>query len=104
MKSLLSYLNYVHGRKFSSVNLEGKVYIVTGSSAGIGVETAREIVRMSGTVILACRSKDKAVTVAQDIIKTTNCSQSKVIILLLDVSDMNSVRNFVKVDLIFSDR
>lgn len=96
-KSLLSYFNYVQGKKFPHVNLDGKVYIITGSSAGIGVETAREIARMGGTVILACRSKEKAVPVSEDIIKTTKCSQSKVIILMLDVSDMKSVRNFVKV-------
>jgi NAD(P)-dependent dehydrogenase (short-subunit alcohol dehydrogenase family) len=37
------------------VDVSGKVYIVTGSNCGIGLETARQLVEMGGTVILACR-------------------------------------------------
>ncbi len=37
------------------MDVSGKVYIVTGSNCGIGLETARQLVEMGGTVILACR-------------------------------------------------
>jgi hypothetical protein len=97
LKAISCYFDYVHGKKFPIVDCEGKVYVITGSSAGIGVETAREIARMGGTVILACRSKDKALGIRQDILETTKCSSSKVIVLPLDVSDLKSVRNFVEV-------
>ena len=50
-----NYCRAVRGIKFTPDDLTGKVYIVTGSSAGIGLETARELVRMGATVILACR-------------------------------------------------
>jgi NAD(P)-dependent dehydrogenase (short-subunit alcohol dehydrogenase family) len=94
-----TYRSYVRGRSpfDEAVSCEGKVYLITGSSAGIGVETAREIARLGGTVILACRSRDKAQVAASDILQSTKCSQAKVIILLLDLSDLTSVRSCVKV-------
>lgn len=91
-----NYSYCVSGKIYENVKLDGKVYIITGSSAGIGLETARELARMGGTVILACRSKDKALQAAKEIITSTKCSQSKVIFLLLDLSDLNSVRKFVE--------
>ena len=50
-----NYLFRVAGKRFDDLKLDVKVYIVTGSSTGIGLETARELVRMGGIVILACR-------------------------------------------------
>jgi NAD(P)-dependent dehydrogenase (short-subunit alcohol dehydrogenase family) len=99
VKMIDNYRTFVRGKYFDrTVSCDGFVYLITGSSAGIGVETAREIARMGGTVILACRSREKAQVVANDIIQTTKCAQSKVIILALDLSDLSSVRNCVKVD------
>lgn len=34
-----SYYKYVYGIKFKTMNLRGKVYIITGSNTGIGFET-----------------------------------------------------------------
>ncbi|XP_068226644.1 retinol dehydrogenase 11-like [Palaemon carinicauda] len=74
--------------------LEGKTAIVTGSSAGIGKETARDLARRGARVILACRNVQKAQKVADDIIGTTGNGQ--VFVKQLDTSDLASVRKFAK--------
>lgn len=51
---------------------------------------------MNATVVLACRSIDKANEAKESIMKSTNCSPSKVVVLPLDLCDFDSVRNFVK--------
>ncbi|XP_066944071.1 retinol dehydrogenase 11-like [Macrobrachium rosenbergii] len=74
--------------------LDGKTAIVTGSSAGIGKETARDLARRGARVILACRNVAKAQRVADDIIGTTGNGQ--VYVKQLDTSDLSSVRRFAK--------
>lgn len=51
---------------------------------------------MGGTVVLACRSKDKAMCARQAILDETKCSQGKVLFIPLDLCSMTSVREFVK--------
>lgn len=87
---------YVVGRKFKSVKLDGKVFIVTGSNTGIGFETAKELVIMGATVILACRSLDRANVARQSILSTFECAPSKVIVLKLDLCGFDSVKKFIK--------
>lgn len=87
---------YVVGVKYKSVKLDGKVYIITGSNTGLGFETAKQIASMGGTVILACRSVDKAKAAKELILGATNCAISKVIVLKLDLCGFDSVRKFVK--------
>ncbi len=80
-----------------------KLAIVTGSNTGIGLETARRLVREYGwDVILACRSKDKAL-IAMSRINDYNTesnddrrSRGKAIVLepVLDLSDFESIRNY----------
>lgn len=55
------------GAKLShpTVDLHGKVCIVTGASSGIGLETAKALYAMGAHVILACRSEDRATTVSR---------------------------------------
>ncbi len=86
----------VAGKRFKKVDLGGKVYIITGSNTGIGFETAREIVRMNGVVIMACRTPEKAESAKNSIISSTGKDVSKVIVMKLDLSSFDSVRNFVK--------
>jgi sulfur transfer complex TusBCD TusB component (DsrH family) len=87
---------YVSGMKYTTENLDGKVYIITGSNTGLGFETAKHIVLMGGTVILACRSVVKAALAKDSILHTTKCAPTKVVVIKLDLCGFDSVRKFVK--------
>lgn len=89
-------LHYVSGVKYSIEKLDGKVFIVTGSNTGLGFETAKHIVAMGGTVILACRSPDKGKAAKDLILSSTKCAPTKVFALKLDLCGFDSVRKFVK--------
>ena len=88
--------SYVSGRKYGTVNLEGKYYIVTGSNTGLGYETALRIVAMGGTVVLACRSLDRAKEAKARILAHTGCLPTRVVVLKLDLCGFDSVRKFLK--------
>lgn len=53
--ALSNYKTQVYGRGFERVNLAGKVFIVTGANTGIGFQTARHLLSMGATVVMACR-------------------------------------------------
>ena len=41
-------------------SLLGQVFLVTGANAGLGLEVVRGLIRSEATVVLACRSLDRA--------------------------------------------
>lgn len=86
---------YVSGKKYRQKKLDGKVYIITGSNTGLGFETAKQIVAMGGTVILACRSKEKASAAKAQIMHFTNCHEKQLVVLTLDLCAFGSTRKFV---------
>lgn len=47
-------------------------------------------------MVLACRSKDKAMKARQEILENTHCSQTQVLFIPLDLCSMESVRAFVQ--------
>mmetsp|Transcript_23450 Transcript_23450/g.21327 ORF Transcript_23450/g.21327 Transcript_23450/m.21327 type:complete len:398 (-) Transcript_23450:24-1217(-) len=90
------YRQLVAGPSHRPVDLKGKVYIITGSNTGIGFETAKEIVKMGATVVLACRSTNKAEEAKNKIISLTKCQSSSIIVIKLDLCGFDSTRKFVK--------
>ncbi len=70
---------YVVGRTYSTRDLHGKVYIITGCNSGIGFEIAKALVSMNATVIMACRSLVKANIAKDQILRKVGCSPTKVI-------------------------
>lgn len=68
--------------------------IFPGGSGGIGRAIATDLAQRGCRVTLACRSPLKAAHVANEIKKATN--NQNVFIMKLDLSDMNSVRYFVR--------
>ncbi|XP_053631839.2 retinol dehydrogenase 11 [Cherax quadricarinatus] len=85
---------YQSGRCTSKTRLVGKTAIVTGASAGIGKETARDLAQRGARVILACRNVEKAERIAEDIKKTTG--NTDVVVRQVDTSDLTSVRKFAE--------
>jgi hypothetical protein len=50
-----NYRVHVVGNSFRPTDMSGKVVIVTGANTGIGYYTAKHLLDMGATVILACR-------------------------------------------------
>jgi NAD(P)-dependent dehydrogenase (short-subunit alcohol dehydrogenase family) len=73
---------------------EGRVAVVTGSSSGIGYETARVLAEKNATVIIAVRNGQKG-NAAADKIKTDH-PNADVKVKELDLANLDSIRSFVK--------
>ncbi len=71
-------------------DLQGKTYVVTGATAGIGKVTATELARRGAHVIITGRSKEKAQPVV-DAIKAET-SNPHVEAISLELGDLDSVR------------
>ncbi|KAL9087507.1 MAG: hypothetical protein Q9165_006618 [Trypethelium subeluteriae] len=74
-------------------NLQGKVYIVTGSNTGIGKELACMLFGKNAKVYIAARSEDKARKAIDDIQKVVPVSKGSLIFLKLDLSDLANVKS-----------
>ncbi len=70
----------------------GRTIIVTGSSSGIGLETARVLALKNGEVIIAVRNPEKGNKAAEKIL--TEKKDAKVNVMIIDLSDLNSVKEF----------
>ncbi len=73
-------------------SLVGKIIIVTGSSSGIGIETAYQLLNKGATVIMACRDEKKTLEVINNYPNKT--LRSNAYFMKLDQSSFTSVINF----------
>ena len=69
------------------VDLNGKIAIVTGGYSGIGLETTRELVSSGAEVIIPAKRTDVAIKNLEGIVPKEN-------VIEMDLSDLNSVKNF----------
>ncbi|KAI1419425.1 short chain dehydrogenase [Xylaria sp. FL1777] len=69
-------------------NMMDKVFLVTGASSGIGVETGRALANTGATVFLAVRSLEKGQAACE-----TFLEPGRVELLELDTSELTSVRS-----------
>ena len=76
----------------SGVNLRGKRILVTGVSAGLGVETARSLVAHGATVVGAARDLAKAKTATIEVQKDAATNGSSFELVELDLASLKSVR------------
>lgn len=76
----------------SGVNLRGKRILVTGVSAGIGVETARSLAAHGANVVGAVRDLSKAKTATAQVQKDAAASGGSFELVELDLANLKSVR------------
>ncbi|CUA73075.1 Retinol dehydrogenase 12 [Rhizoctonia solani] len=77
-----------------TVDLRGKVAIVTGANSGIGLETARTLAGMGAHVVLACRNELRGQEARKSIIQSTG--NWSVDLEILDCTSFQSVRAFLE--------
>ena len=76
----------------SGINLQGKRFLVTGVSAGIGVETARSLAAHGAQVVGAARDLNKAETATAQVRKDAAQNSGSFELIELDLGNLKSVR------------
>jgi NAD(P)-dependent dehydrogenase (short-subunit alcohol dehydrogenase family) len=76
----------------SGIDLRGKRILVTGVSAGLGIETARSLAAHGAEVIGAARDLKKAETATAQVQKDAAANGGSLELVALDLSDLQSVR------------
>src|SRR5262245_21794871 len=77
----------------SGVNLQGKRILVTGVSAGLGVETARALVAHGAEVVGAARDLTKAKAATEQVWKDADANGGRFKLVELDLANLKSVRS-----------
>jgi NAD(P)-dependent dehydrogenase (short-subunit alcohol dehydrogenase family) len=76
----------------SGVNLKGKRILVTGVSAGLGVETARSLAAHGAQVVGAARDLNKAKAATEQVRKDAAANGGSFALVELDLGNLQSVR------------
>ena len=76
----------------SGIDLHGKRVLVTGVSAGIGVETARALAAHGGQVVGAARDLEKAEAATAQVRKDAAANGGSFELVALDLASLKSVR------------
>jgi NAD(P)-dependent dehydrogenase (short-subunit alcohol dehydrogenase family) len=76
----------------AGVDLRGKRILVTGVSAGLGVETARSLAARGASVIGAARDLDKASRAVADARREAASAGGSIELVSLDLASLDSVR------------
>ena len=74
-----------------SRDLAGRTYVVTGANSGVGLETARQLVRQGGHVVMACRRVEAGEDAARSFAGLSGSCE----VMRVDLADLRSVREFV---------
>ena len=77
-------------------DLKGKVYMVTGSSAGIGKELARILYAKNAKIWVAARSESKATKAIEEIKASAPSSAGELVFLPLDLADLTTIKPSVE--------
>src|ERR1700679_2331243 len=76
----------------SGIKLQGKRILVTGVSAGIGVETARSLAAHGAKVVGTARDINKGEAATRHIQKDAESAGGSFDLITLDLADLKSVR------------
>src|SRR5580693_4939990 len=80
------------GDVLSGVNLKDKRILITGVSAGIGVETARSLAAHGAQVVGAARDLNKANAATAQVRKDAAANGGSFELIELDLANLKSVR------------
>lgn len=85
-------------RKFhpSSQTMQGKTVLITGGNAGIGYETAKDLLRRGARVVLLCRNMDKGREAIRKLRSQTECDKNNLRLIECDLCSFDSIRNAAK--------
>ncbi|XP_006003247.1 retinol dehydrogenase 13 [Latimeria chalumnae] len=87
--------DYTGGGKCpSKATIKGKTVIITGANTGIGKETALELAKRGGRIIMACRNMEKCEAAAREV--RTETLSHNVHARYLDLASMKSIREFAR--------
>ena len=75
-----------------SYNLTDKTIVITGANAGIGKAAAIQMAGLGATVVMACRSSERATKALSDI--RSESKSEKVELLVVDLSSQESIHQF----------
>ena len=89
--------------------LDGRIAFITGANSGLGFDTAQALLEKNATVILGCRSMDKAEKARKRLLSKTSCGVIE--LLELDLADLVKVnqasdevrRKYKKLDLLINN-
>jgi hypothetical protein len=70
----------------------GRIIVVTGANSGLGLESARALIRTGATVVMACRSTAKAEAARSSLCAETPDAQ--IDIMALDLASQASIHDF----------
>ncbi|KAJ8927134.1 hypothetical protein NQ314_020407 [Rhamnusium bicolor] len=71
----------------------GKVAVITGGTRGIGLEVIKMLLKCDITVVIGCRNTAQG-EILLNILKNENITKGKIEVLKLDISIMDSVKQF----------
>src|SRR5262245_11607381 len=76
----------------AGINLQGKRILVTGVSAGLGVEAARSLAAHGAQVVGAARDLEKAAKTTAQVRKDAAAGGGRLELVALDLASLKSVR------------
>nr|CAB3237755.1 retinol dehydrogenase 12-like [Phallusia mammillata] len=74
--------------------MTGQTAIITGANGGLGKALAVEFAKRNARVILACRSLIRGEAARMEIVADSGCRESNIVLKTLDLSSLQSVREF----------
>ncbi|CAG9109987.1 hypothetical protein JYU34_010845 [Plutella xylostella] len=84
------------GKCLTNTCLRGKTFLITGANSGIGLETARALVKRKARIIFACRDLENAKKAIAEIRKEQP-NGGEMIPMHLDLASFDSIEKFVEV-------
>lgn len=73
--------------------LLNRTALITGGSSGIGYAIAESFIKNGATITICGRNEKKLISSKNSIISNCNCSEDRIEILVIDLSDVNSAKN-----------